>query len=77
MENREDFNVEINENTIIDIKSDIDESDNDSDYLPDEKPKKKLVLKKKKKRVTLKKKSPVSSKKIADEFKKNVEDTHL
>ena len=61
----------VQENTIIDIKSDIDESDNDSDYVPDEKPKKKLVVKKKKRKLTLKKKSPVSSKKIADEFKKN------
>ena len=59
----------VQEDTILDVKSDIDESDNDSEYVPDEKPKKKLVLKKKK--LTLKKKSPVSSKKIAEDFKKN------
>ena len=32
--------VDVQENTILDIKSDIAESDNDSDYVPDEKPKK-------------------------------------
>ena len=60
----------VQENTKINIKSDIEDSDDDSsEYIPEVK--EKFKVKKKRRKLTLKKKSPVSSKKIADEFKKN------